>query len=98
MSPAELAGRASRAALDDAGARTPLGAHIDLIAAIRQFEVSTPNAKPPFGAATTSRAPSPGGIGADPARAVLEPTGGQGPQHLVNELAKPSPPARSAWR
>ena len=25
-------------------------------------------------------------IGADPARAILEPVGGQGPQHLVNEL------------
>ncbi len=27
-------------------------------------------------------------IGADPARAILEPVGGQGPQHLVNELAQ----------
>ena len=27
-------------------------------------------------------------IGADPARAILEPVGGQGPQHLVNEFAQ----------
>jgi len=87
LSPAELAGRASRAALADAGAKTPLGPHIDLIAAIRQFEVSTPNAKPPFGAADNFPRAIARRIGADPARAVLEPTGGQGPQHLVNELA-----------
>lgn len=86
MAPAELAGRASRAALEDAGAKTPLGPHIDLIAAIRQFEVSTPNAKPPFGAADNFPRAIARRIGADPARAVLEPTGGQGPQHLVNEL------------
>ena len=88
LSPAELAGRASRAALEDAGANTPLGPHIDLIAAIRQFEVSSPNAKPPFGAADNFPRAIARRIGADPARAVLEPTGGQGPQHLVNELAQ----------
>jgi len=88
LSPAELAGRASRAALEDAGANTPLGPHIDLIAAIRQFEVSTPNAKPPFGAADNFPRAIARRIGADPARAVLEPTGGQGPQHLVNELSQ----------
>ena len=87
-SPAELAALASRAALDDAGARSPLGPHIDLIAAIRQFEVSTPNARPPFGAADNFPRAIARRIGADPARAVLEPTGGQGPQHLVNELSQ----------
>ena len=88
LSPAALAGRASRAALDDAGAKTALGPHIDLIAAIRQFEVSGPNAKPPFGAADNFPRGVARRIGADPARAVLEPTGGQGPQHLVNELSQ----------
>jgi acetyl-CoA C-acetyltransferase len=88
LSPADLAGRASQAALDDAGAREPLGPHIDLIAAIRQFEVSTPNAKPPFGAADNFPRAIARRIGADPARAVLEPTGGQGPQHLINELSQ----------
>ena len=88
LSPADLAGLASRAALEDTGAKGPLGPHIDLIAAIRQFEVSTPNARPPFGAADNFPRAIAQRIGADPARAVLEPTGGQGPQHLVNELSQ----------
>ena len=86
LSPADLAGRAAQAALDDAGAREALAPHIDLIAAIRQFEVSTPRAQPPFGASDNFPRSVAKRIGADPARAVLEPTGGQGPQHLVNEL------------
>jgi acetyl-CoA C-acetyltransferase len=88
LSPAELAGRASQAAVNDAGATKPLAPHIDLIAAIRQFEVSTPNAKPPFGAADNFPRAIARRIGADPNHAILEPTGGQGPQHLVNELAQ----------
>jgi len=86
LSPADLAGRAAAAAVADAEA-PGLARHIDLIAAIRQFEVSGPNAKPPFGAADNFPRAVGRRIGADPARAVLEVVGGQGPQHLVNEMA-----------
>jgi acetyl-CoA C-acetyltransferase len=61
---------------------------IDVIAAIRQFEVSGPKAVPPFGASTNFPRSVAARIGANPARAILEPVGGQGPQHLVNEFAQ----------
>jgi acetyl-CoA C-acetyltransferase len=86
LSPVALAAKASQAAIADAGG-AGLAAHIDLIAAIRQFEVSTPVAAPPFGASNNFPRSVASRIGADPARAVLEVTGGQGPQHLVNEMA-----------
>ena len=86
LSPVALAAKAAAAALADAGAAN-LGAHIDVIAAIRQFEVSGPNARPPFGASNNFARSVGKRIGADPARAVLEVVGGQGPQHLVNEFA-----------
>ena len=86
LSPVALAAKAAAAALADA--RAPeLAAHIDVIAAIRQFEVSGPNAKPPFGASNNFSRSVGKRIGADPRRAVLEVVGGQGPQHLVNEFA-----------
>jgi acetyl-CoA C-acetyltransferase len=86
LSPVALASQAAQAALADAGA-PDLAAHIDLIAAIRQFEVSGPGARPPFGASNNFPRSVGKRIGADPARAVLEVVGGQGPQHLVNEMA-----------
>jgi acetyl-CoA C-acetyltransferase len=86
LSPADLAGAAARAALDDAGA-PGLAAHIDVIATIRQFETSGANARPPFGASDNFPRSVGKRIGADPARAVLEVVGGQGPQHLVSEFA-----------
>ena len=86
LSPVALASKAAAAAIADA--RAPgLAAHIDTIAAIRQFEVSGPNARPPFGASDNFARSVGKRIGADPARAILEIVGGQGPQHLVNELA-----------
>jgi acetyl-CoA C-acetyltransferase len=86
LSPVALAAKAAAAALADAGA-ADLGPHIDVIAAVRQFEVSGPNARPPFGASDNFARSVGRRIGADPARAVLEVVGGQGPQHLVNEFA-----------
>ncbi|MDR3513145.1 MAG: acetyl-CoA acetyltransferase [Caulobacteraceae bacterium] len=88
MSPADLAGAAARAALDDALSAQALAPHLDVIAAIRQFEVSIPNAVAPFGRADNFPRAVARRIGADPARAILEPVGGQGPQHLVNEFAQ----------
>ncbi len=88
LSPADLAGRAAAAALDDALSVAALAPHIQLIAAIRQFEVSGPKVVAPFGKADNFPRAIARRIGADPARAILEPVGGQGPQHLVNELAQ----------
>jgi acetyl-CoA C-acetyltransferase len=89
VGPAELAGRAARAALADTGApdQAGLAGAIDVIAAIRQFEISGPGAKPPFGAADNLPRAIGNRIGANPANAILEVVGGQGPQHLVNEMA-----------
>ena len=86
MSPADLAGAAAAAALEDAGAKQPLAAHVDTMAAIRQFEVSGPRSVAPFGKADNFPRAVAKRIGANPRRAILEPVGGQGPQHLVNEL------------
>ncbi|HEY2708286.1 MAG TPA: acetyl-CoA acetyltransferase [Caulobacteraceae bacterium] len=86
LSPVQLAAAAAAAAVADAGG-SGLAARIDLIASIRQFEVSGPNARPPFGASNNFSRSVGKRIGADPARAVLEVVGGQGPQHLVNEFA-----------
>ena len=92
LSPADLAGRAAAAAVADAGGAADLAAHIQVVAAIRQCsEVSGPPRRGPFGCGSDNRPGAPWlarRIGADPRRAVLEPVGGQGPQHLVNEFAQ----------
>lgn len=87
MSPADLAGRAAQAASDDAGARASIAEALDLIAGVRQFETSGPRAVAPFGRADNFPRAVARRIGANPRHAVLEPVGGQGPQHLVNEMA-----------
>ena len=86
LSPADLAGRAAAAALNDALSLEKLAPEIDVIAAIRQFEISTPRAVAPFGHSNNFPRSVGKRIGADPRRAVWEITGGQGPQHLVNEF------------
>ncbi len=86
LSPVELAAEAARAAIDDAGGEG-LANQIDVIAAIKQFEISTPMAKAPFGCSNNLPRSVANRIGAGPARAISEMTGGQGPQHLVNEMA-----------
>ena len=88
LSPADLAGAAAAAALADAHAREPLASHIDVVAAVRQFETSSPRAEAPFGRADNFPRAVARRIGASPARAILEPVGGPGPQHLVNEFAR----------
>jgi acetyl-CoA C-acetyltransferase len=88
LSPADLAGEAAAAALDDALDRATLAPQISVIAAIRQFEASVPNAVAPFGRADNFPRAVARRIGADPAWAILEPPGGQGPQHLINEFAR----------
>ncbi|OBB86257.1 acetyl-CoA acetyltransferase [Mycobacterium colombiense] len=87
MSSVELATAAAQAALHDSGAdATAVAAAIDTVAAIRQFELSgrTPA---PMGKSNNYPRSVAKRIGAAPARAILEPIGGQGPQHLVTEFA-----------
>jgi acetyl-CoA C-acetyltransferase len=87
-SPVELAAAAARAALADTGADVAAVARaIDTVAGIRQFENSVPGARARLGRSDNYPRSVAGRIGAAPARAILEVGGGQGPQHLVNELA-----------
>ena len=86
LSPVDLASQASWAALDDALTCAALAPHVDTIAAVRQFEVSIAGAVAPFGRSDNVPRSVARRIGANPSRAILEPVGGQGPQHLVNEL------------
>jgi acetyl-CoA C-acetyltransferase len=87
MSPVELAAAAARAAVEDCGASDiDVAAAIDTVAGVRQFEISgIVNA--PLGRSNNYPRSVANRIGADPARAILEVVGGQGPQHLINELA-----------
>ncbi|HET9874859.1 MAG TPA: acetyl-CoA acetyltransferase [Mycobacterium sp.] len=87
MSPVELAAVAAQAAVDDTGADPALVAKaIDTVVATRQFENSIPNAPAPLGLSNNFPRSVTRRFGADPARAVLDKVGGQGPQRLVNEF------------
>jgi acetyl-CoA C-acetyltransferase len=87
MSGVELAAAGARAALDDCGADVAkVAALIDTVAGVRQFEISGP-AEPVLGKSNNYPRSVANRIGADPARAILEVVGGQGPQHLITELA-----------
>jgi acetyl-CoA C-acetyltransferase len=87
-SAADLAGDAARSALADCGANPAAVARaIDTVAGVRQFETSYPGARAPLGRSNNFPRSVANRIGAHPARAVLEVTGGQAPQHLVNEFA-----------
>ena len=86
-SPMDLAGDALAAALADAGAKRKLAPALDTIAAIRQFEISGTRYPAPFGHANNPPRAIGRRVGANPARAILEIVGGQGPQKLIGELA-----------
>jgi acetyl-CoA C-acetyltransferase len=86
MSPVELAAAAAQAAIDDCGGAAVSPA-IDTIAALRQFEISGPVASAVLGRSNNYPRSVAKRIGAEPARAILEIVGGQGPQHLISELA-----------
>lgn len=87
LSPVELAVQAARAACADARSVQMLAEHIDTVAAVRQFEISRPHAKAPFGRSNNFPRSVARRLGANPARAILEVVGGQSPQHLVNEMS-----------
>ena len=82
----ELGAAAGRAALTDAGGHG-VAAAIDVIAGVRQFEISIPGAPAPLGRADNFPRAVSGRLGIDPAHAILEVVGGQAPQSLVTELA-----------
>jgi acetyl-CoA C-acetyltransferase len=87
-SPVDLAADAAAEALADTGADpAKVAAAVDTVAGVRQFENSVPGARAPLGRSDNYPRSVAGRIGASPARAILEVTGGQAPQHLVNELA-----------
>ena len=86
MSPVELAAAAVQAAVEDCGGAA-VSAAIDTIAGVRQFEISGPVANAPLGRSNNYPRSVAKRIGAEPARAILEIVGGQGPQHLISELA-----------
>ena len=83
----DLAGRALGAAIADSGASGSVAGAIDTLAAIRAFEMSRPDRKPPFGAANNVPRAIAKRVGANPARAILTTTGGQTNQQLVGEFA-----------
>lgn len=88
LSAVDLAAAAARAALEDCGAQlSAVSKRIDTVAGVRQFEISTPGAEAPLGRSSNYPRSVARRLGADPATAILEVTGGQSPQHLVNEMA-----------
>lgn len=87
LSPMDLGGKALAATIADCGADGDVAGAIDTIAAIRQFEISTPGAVAPFGKSNNVPRSYGARVGADPERAILEIVGGQGPQKLVGEFA-----------
>lgn len=87
LSPMDLGGKALAAAISDSGATGDVAEAIDTIAAIRQFEISTPGAPVPFGKSNNPPRSFGARVGANPERAILEIVGGQGPQKLVGEFA-----------
>jgi acetyl-CoA C-acetyltransferase len=84
--PVDLAAAAARAALSDARGQHTAAA-INVIAGVRQFEVSIPGVPAPLGRADNYPRAVAGRLGIDPAHAILEVVGGQAPQSLVTELA-----------
>lgn len=88
MSSVDLATEAVRAALSDTGADPAAVARsIEVFAGLRQFEICTPFDDPFLGASDNYVRSVAQRVGADPARAILEPIGGNGPQKLMTEFA-----------
>jgi len=86
LSAVELAAAAAGAAVADCGG-AEVAAAIDTVAGVRQFEISGPVATAPLGRSNNYPRSVANRLGANPTRAILEIVGGQGPQHLINELA-----------
>lgn len=87
LSYADLGGRALGTAIADSGASGDVAGVIDTLAAIRAFEMSRPDRKPPFGASNNVPRSFARRVGANPQRAILSPTGGECNQKMVGEFA-----------
>ncbi|SDG39009.1 acetyl-CoA acetyltransferase [Pseudonocardia oroxyli] len=88
LSAVGLAAEAAREALADTGVDpAAVAAAIDTVAGIRQFDISMPGAPAPLGRSDNYPRSVADRVGAAPRRAILEVGGGQGPQHLLTELA-----------
>ncbi len=86
MSSVELATAAASAALADTGLSAAVAGAVDTVLGLRQFEISG-TGMAPLGCSTNYPRSVAQRVGASPARAVLEPIGGQGPQHALTEFA-----------
>ncbi|ULE31259.1 acetyl-CoA acetyltransferase [Mycobacterium sp. IDR2000157661] len=85
MSAVDLATEAVRAALADTGVDPgTAAAAVDTVYGLRQFEISGP-IPATLGKSNNYPRSVMRRVGGDPARVVLEPVGGQGPQKLVTE-------------
>jgi acetyl-CoA C-acetyltransferase len=86
MSAVELATEAARAALADTGASPDdVAKAVDAVVSLRQFEISA-GMPAPLGKSNNYPRSVMQRLGAQPARSVVEPVGGQGPQKLVTEF------------
>ncbi len=85
MSAVDLATAAAQAALADTGAdEAGVAEAVDTVFGLRQFEISGP-IPATLGKSNNYPRSVMNRLGGDPARVVLEPVGGQGPQKLVTE-------------
>ncbi len=82
---AEMAGRAAKMALMDAGLT---GAVVDWVGCVRTFSDSSPAYACPFGGADKFPRAVASRVGADPKQAIYDTIGGQSPQTLVAEAAQ----------
>ena len=86
---ADLAARAVAAVFADTGVDAQrLAAEIDVVAAVRSFEKSSPASVSPFGRPNNLPLAVAARTGMDPGRAIEEVSGGQSPQHLVTEFGQ----------
>jgi acetyl-CoA C-acetyltransferase len=86
MSAVELATEAARAALADTGANPDdVAKAVDAVVGLRQFEISA-GMPAPLGKSNNYPRSVMQRLGAQPARSIVEPVGGQGPQKLVTEF------------
>ena len=85
MPSVELAAAAAAAALADTGVPAAVAEAIDTVVGLRQFEISG-TGMAPLGCSTNYPRSVARRVGASPSRTVLEPIGGQGPQHALTEF------------
>ena len=86
--PQEMAAGAARGALSQVGAPGAVARDLDAVAMMRSFADSAPLFASPFGTAANPPASLARAIGAAPRRLIHSKVGGDGPQALLNALAR----------